>query len=311
MSELTINDLASKHLGQNGSYAVYTEQFDPTLLVPMPRELARKDWGIKGNEFVGVDTWHCHEATFLLNNGLPLAGTLKIVYSSESEFMVESKSIKLYINSFDMCKMGATVEQAIVNYEAQVKKDLSELLKTNVEVFFHKNNSDKTNSSDPGETYKDIYEYLSSYELEELSITDYSAKEKHLIFNEDKSNDGKDVINQYRLSTNVLRSRCRHTKQKDTGSAFIYILTKNATLDIKSLLKEIISLREVNEFHEFCSEKLFVELKSHKEVIDCCVMLLYSRRGSWDICPARSTSLEMIPKVLKDASIYTTKQMGQ
>jgi len=65
-----MNDIASRSLGSSASYAVYTDKFDPTLLNPMPRSLARDDWGIKAGSFVGYDTWHCHEATFLLDSGV-------------------------------------------------------------------------------------------------------------------------------------------------------------------------------------------------------------------------------------------------
>jgi 7-cyano-7-deazaguanine reductase len=301
----TINDFASKHLGQSGSYAVYTDKFDPSLLVPMPRELARRDWGITGDEFVGVDTWHCHEATFLLNNGLPIAGTLKIIYSASSKFMVESKSIKLYLNSFDMCKMGDTIEEAISNYEKQVKSDLSRVLETPVEVCFFGNNSDMFGEN-PGEEYSDLYSIIEEKDLLNHTFTDYQAKEEHIKFIPEENS-----THIYKVTTNVLRSRCRHTKQKDTGAAFFYIKTKNAQLDLISLLEEVVSLREVNEFHEFCAEKLFTTLKKHPEVTDCCVMLLYARRGSLDINPVRATNLNLIPRVLKDVQIYTTKQTGQ
>ena len=120
-----LTDIAAKTLGTANSYAVYTTQFDASLLNPMPRSEGRKDWGIKGDEFHGWDVWHCHEATFLIDSGAPVAGTLKIKYSSDSKYMVESKSAKLYINSFDMCKMGATVEKAISAYEKQIADDLS------------------------------------------------------------------------------------------------------------------------------------------------------------------------------------------
>lgn len=304
--ETTINDIASKHLGQSGSYAVYTDKFDSSLLVAMPRILARKDWGITGKEFVGVDTWHCHEATFLLNNGLPIAGTLKISYDASSEFMVESKSIKLYTNSFDMCKMGSTIAEAVDNYTSQIKKDLSNLLQVNVDVKFFKEGMDKhETAANPAEGYKDLYSLIDLNVLETESFTDYSAQEKHLKIIEDKQD------NTYTVYTNVLRSRCRHTKQKDTGAFYLKVKLKNAKLDLLSILKEVISLREVNEFHEFCAEKLFTALKSHPEVEDCCVMLLYSRRGSWDINPVRATSYDMIPTVLKNVNHYTVKQQGQ
>lgn len=302
---MEIKEVASKHLGQSGSYAVQTDKFDSTLLVAMPRNLIREEWGIE-KKFIGFDTWHCHESTFLTNNGLPIAGTLKIVYSSDSEFMVESKSIKLYTNSFDMCKMGITISEATNNYEQQIKKDLSELLKTDVQVHFFKNGF-QFKGQDPTIGYDDLYDVVPTQILESLEITDYKAEEKHLKFNSILEIESR----LYKLSTNVLRSRCRVTKQKDSGAAFILIKTKNANLDTVSLLKEIISLREVNEFHEGCSEKLFQEIINHPEVTDCCVMLLYSRRGSWDINPVRATSLSLIPEVLKNANTYTIKQMGQ
>ena len=104
MSELS--KIASKTLGDSTSYAIYTDKYDPSLLNPMPRELGRKDWNIDKTKFRGYDVWNCHEASFLTNTGLPVAGTLKFCYSSDSEMMVESKSRKLFLNSFDMCKMG-------------------------------------------------------------------------------------------------------------------------------------------------------------------------------------------------------------
>lgn len=300
-----INDIAAKHLGQSGSYAVYTDKFDPSLLVPMPRNLAREDWGIKGDEFIGCDVWHCYESTFLTNNGLPVAGTLKVIYDSSSECMVESKSIKLYLNSFDMCKMGETVYEATKNYESQVQKDLFELLKVTVQVCFFPNESetDYRLVQNPAIGYKVLESEVEN--INDIVFTDYLAQEKH--FKVIPS--GKDNV--YKLTTNILRSRCRHTKQKDSGTAFFHIETKNAEVDLVSLLKEIVSLREVNEFHEFCCEKLFVELKSHPEITNVCVMLLYSRRGSWDINPIRATSMDLIPDVFKSANIYTTKQQSQ
>ena len=65
-----MEDYASKSLGDSTSYAIYTDKFDSSLLVRMPRELARKDWDIVGDEFKGFDVWHCRESTFLTNRGL-------------------------------------------------------------------------------------------------------------------------------------------------------------------------------------------------------------------------------------------------
>ena len=305
MSASNMSEVAAKTLGSANSYAVYTDQFDPSQLNPMPRALARGDWGIKGDEFVGYDTWHCHEATFLLDNGLPMAGTLKIVCPASSEFMVESKSFKLYLNTFDMCKMGATIPQAIENYEKQVAKDISECIGAEVKVAFFREGEQKMFEGDPGAFYVDMLRLIGNKELEAMEITDYAAKESHFTITPGAGSEDLFVM------TNILRSRCRHTKQKDTGAAYFRIITKTGTVDLKSLLKEVISLREVNEFHEFCSEKLFTNIMKHPDVEDCVVMLLYARRGSLDINPVRASKEYLIPKELIDTGFYTKKAMGQ
>ena len=306
MSMNNMSDAAAKSLGSANSYAVYTDQFDPSQLNPMPRILARQDWGITGDEFMGYDVWHCHEATFLLNNGLPMAGTLKIVCPAESEFMVESKSFKLYLNSFDMCKMGATIEEAITNYETQVQKDISAAIGAEVDVAFFESGEDRSEEGDPTRGYLDLFTTIPTKKLESLEITDYSAEGKYNIVLQD-GEPGEEVT----YFTNVLRSRCRHTKQKDTGAAYFHIITKEGTVDEVELLKLVISLREVNEFHEFCAEKLYTEIMVNPLVKDCCVMLLYSRRGSLDICPVRSSKHALIPRSLRSTDYYTRKAMGQ
>jgi 7-cyano-7-deazaguanine reductase len=279
----------------------------------MPRKLAREGWNIKGDEFVGYDTWHCHESTFILNNGAPIAGTLKYTYSSDSEFMVESKSAKLYLNSFDMCKMGQSVDTAIQNYELQVKTDLESALKTEVDVKFFRSGADEMGIF-PMAGYIDLQTFLGK-DIETLEITDYKAEQNHLKF--DKVNysgyrvqNGKAVYAN-KFFTNALRSRCRHTKQKDTGAAYIFINTLDSVLKPESLFKQIVSLREVNEFHEFCAEKLYTEIMKCPEVESCCVTLLYARRGSLDINPCRATSFDMLPPVLINPKYYTKKAMGQ
>jgi len=315
MSTTNLNDIASKSLGSSASYAVYTDRHDASLLNPMPRKLAREGWGIKGDEFVGYDTWHCHESTFLLNNGAPVAGTLKYTYSSDSKYMVESKSAKLYLNTFDMCKMGQSVDTAIQNYELQVKTDLEKALETEVDVKFFKSGDDELGIF-PMESYLDLQTFLGK-DIETLEIDDYTAERNHLQFEKvNYSGFGYNVkenkaLYKNKFFTNALRSRCRHTKQKDTGAAYIWINTLDSVLKPESLFKQIISLREVNEFHEFCAEKLYTEIMKCPEVESCCVTLLYARRGSLDINPTRATSYDMLPPVLINPKYYTKKAMGQ
>jgi len=279
-----MTEIASKSLGDSTSYAVYTDKFDPTLLNPMPRRIAREGYGINGDEFKGFDAWTSHESTFLLDNGLPVAGTLKFVYGAESDLMVESKSAKLYLNSFDMCKMGGTEETAISNYEAQVQKDLENVLQTPVQVKFYSSDAwIAATHFNPIRDYVNLVgpEGISRKTLESMVFDDYEGKKNHI----EAMDVGLPVSQKW--YTNALRSRCRHTKQKDTGLAAIS--SQGVTLiNPTSILRQVVSLREVNEFHEFCAEKLFVEIASKlKPTDDLSIMLLYSRRGSLDINPVR------------------------
>jgi len=304
IKELSYEEKIAKSLGSANSYAVATDNFDPTLLNPIPRKDPRDHWNITEDLFVGSDIWHCHEATFITDNGIPVAGTLKIVYPSNSTDMIESKSMKVYLNSFDMCRMGATIESAIENYERQIKTDLEKALDTSVAVGFFESGEHEQGQNSFKE-YRDL-SLLVEANQSELEITDFKGERSHLVFIEEKG-----VSKEYKIFTNVLRSRCRHTKQKDTGTAFIHIKTKECSLDTLSLFKEIVSLREVDEFHELCAEKLFKSIVDTGYVEECMVTLMYSRRGSLDINPVRASNYQMIPRQLLSSSCYTEKTQGQ
>lgn len=303
MSKQTFNteieNIASKTLGDSTSYAVYTDAVDSSLLNPMPRNAGFEAMGFT-TEHLGADIWHGHEMTFLLNSGMPYAGTLKVVYDANTEFMVESKSFKLYLNTFDMCKMGDTIEEAITNVISRVSDDTTAIVGDRVHVDFFPDNSE-TQVFDTAE-YTDLQDIVS---FETTQITDYLGKEHHLATVPMKG----EHTNHYK--TNILRSRCKVTKQRDIGSVFVKVKTSECVLDAASLLKQIVSLREQDEFHEFCASKLYHELMNTPGVTGCCVTMLYSRRGSLDICPTRASSADLLPQVLIDESVLTRKTQGQ
>jgi len=202
--------------------------------------------------------------------------------------------------------MGATIDEAITNYENQVTEDISNCIGANVEVKFFRSGDDHRFMGNPVSDYLDLYSSISEKALEALEITDYNSQEFYSIID-----DGGNMSTSDKYFTNVLRSRCRHTKQKDTGTAYFDITTKRGRVNPKELLKLVISLREVNEFHEFCAEKLYTEIMKNPMVEKCSVTLLYARRGSLDICPVRATKETMVPRELKSKFYYTKKAMGQ
>lgn len=126
----TTTDIASKHLGKTTSYEKTTD-VDPSLLVAIPRALARDENSVKANGFAGVDIWHCYEFSTLLSTGLPAVGILKISVPAESEFIVESKSLKLYLNSYNFAKLVNREEDNRhwhLYAEKKIRVDLTEIL---------------------------------------------------------------------------------------------------------------------------------------------------------------------------------------
>lgn len=301
-------DNETRFLGQKGSYAVQTETFDASLLVPMLRSNTRELYDISGEEFIGYDIWHCHEATFLTDKGLPVSGTLKISIPSNSQYLPESKSFKLYLNSFDMCKMGSGVENACKLYEDQISLDLSYLLEEFVKVKFLKTNG-FFSEIDPSKDYMDLVKLTNPFDIE---FGDFTYSKNHLVFNQVPISETSPKKISYKVSTSLLRSRCRHTKQKDTGNAFFHIIMKEGyELELVSLLKQVISLRMLDEFHEFCAERLFIDLMKNGKIEALSVLLLYARRGSLDINPIRVSHEYMLNKDFIDVNKFTIKQQNQ
>ena len=121
------NSNISKHLGQSSKYK---STYDSSLLVKEPRQSNRTHLGLSDDNlpFVGQDTWNAYEVSGLTNNGRPVSGVAKIVYPCDSEYIVESKSLKLYFNSFNGTKLGYD-ERAVLDKIAWTSRDdLCELL---------------------------------------------------------------------------------------------------------------------------------------------------------------------------------------
>ena len=104
--------IEATHLGRQSAYP---QQYDPSVLVAVPRHLNRGQYNIEEQNlpFEGIDVWHAYEFSFLTQKGAPVVGLLKITYSCNNEFLVESKSLKLYLNSFNMSRYGKTKTQGV------------------------------------------------------------------------------------------------------------------------------------------------------------------------------------------------------
>jgi len=292
-------DIASKHLGTVGG-AGYKDTYAPELLVKIPRYLNREGYGLTSDSFVGVDTWNCYEVSAITTKGQPVAGMLKIVCPSNSEFHVESKSIKLYLNSFNMTRIGDNAADCISGIEARVKRDLDELLETTTTVTFY--------ASDLETEPLSFQEYTDLGEIANLDAIDFTA------FQSDSSQlaieDRVDEPVEIKLKSNLLRSNCRVTNQPDWGDVFIKIKGRDIPA-ADALAKYIVSHRTVSHFHEEICEMVFKHLMDAYKPEQLMVTCLYTRRGGLDINPIRATHSHLIPEFFTNPEYTIRKTLRQ
>jgi 7-cyano-7-deazaguanine reductase len=293
-----IEEIASKHLGKAGDGSVVKpyitpDNIDPSLLVGIPRYLNRTQYGIDDNAlpFHGFDTWNCYEFSTLTTNGFPICGVVRLVYPSNSPNIVESKSLKLYMNSFNMARLSNTVEDAISIAEETIQKDLSGALgisANDINVAFC--NEATTEVSPINDVLGSEFILLESHADVEDVTFDH--------FNEDPNilnvvNSDPDDINNW--SSAVLRSNCRVTNQPDWGDVYISI-KGDKTVTPESLLQYIVSMRKENHFHEEICECIYKRLLDLLKPDNLFVACLYTRRGGIDINPVRASGYTTMMK---------------
>ena len=266
--------LASTHLGKKSQGS---EKYNPLLLVAIPRCENRKQYNIDDNNlpFDGFDVWHAYEFSALTQNGVPVTRLLKLKYDCKSKFLVESKSLKLYLNSFNMSKFGATVNECLEICKNIIEKDLEEKLKTKIEANFIENSAERK------EIFKNFQNIMNFVDEKTLKVEKFKEAPELL---ETKETDEE---KSYYLKFDSLRSNCRVTHQPDFGDLFLYYKSKKHILE-DSLVKYLSSFRSEFHFHEECCEmiykRLYDLLDNDDELFVCA---LYTRRGGIDICPVR------------------------
>ena len=292
-------EIASKHLGKVGGDG-YSDQYNSELLVKVPRNLNREGYGLTGEEFVGVDTWNAYEVSAITTKGQPVAGLLKIVCPADSEFHVESKSIKLYLNSFNMTKIGDNAADCISGIEATVKRDLDELLETNTTVSFYASDDETIPLSFEG--YDDVGGIAN---LDEIDFTSFKSDASQL-----EGGYKPELDQEIRFKSDLLRSNCRVTNQPDWGDVFIYMKGDNLPTP-ESLAKYIVSHRTVSHFHEEICEMVYAHLSEAFKPQRLMVACLYTRRGGIDINPIRGSHSYLIPEFFTNPDYTIAKTLRQ
>ncbi len=270
--------LSALKLGQKTEYK---SQYDASLLQPVPRRLNREGLGIVEDQPFnqGADVWTCYELSWLNPNGLPQVAIADVAIDFKSENLIESKSFKLYLNSFNQTKF-ASIEEV----EETIAKDLNQCASGRVSVKIHKL-ADYTNQP--------IMNFAGDcIDEQEIQIDNYAFSNQYL------ENVAEGEIVEETLVSHLLKSNCLITSQPDWGSVQIHYVGKQ--LNREKLLRYLVSFREHNEFHEQCVERIFTDLMQFAKPEKLTVYARYTRRGGLDINPFRS-NFESVPANLRMA----------
>ena len=258
-----------------GKETKYSDCYDPSLLCPIPRAKARQceDQSVL-LPFTGVDVWTAYELSWLNLDGLPQIAIVEFMIPCDSESIVESKSFKLYLNSFIQTKFACM--EAV---QAQLVNDISAATGAKVEVSLF-----------------ELAEYQGILPISEpqglcidsqpLVIDSYSPDSRLL------GVQSENVVSET-LYSHLLKTNCPVTDQPDWAS--IYIFYKGAKIDQAGLLKYIVSYRQHQDFHEQCVEQIFTDIMSVCAPSELSVYARYMRRGGLDINPFRSTHISRPP----------------
>jgi len=245
----------------------YPDRYAPEVLCPISRSVARAEIGLGSSlPFNGEDVWNAYELTWLQESGKPSVAVAAFRVPATSEHIFESKSLKLYLNSFAMVHYhSADAVKAII------ARDLSRIANSNVAVMLSESSDSVSGIIDdlPGTCVDSSTGTFSASAVDPSLLTISS-----------------DVIVDEELHSHVLRSNCPVTNQPDMGS--VLIRYRGRQIDKPSLLAYIVSFRQHNDFHEACVERMFVDIKKRCQTEKLSISAHYTRRGGIDINPFRS-----------------------
>ncbi len=258
-----MNDhLQNAPLGQSTDYVC---EYDPTQLFSIPRTNNWQGRGYAKAPFRGADVWNAYELSWLNPKGLPQVAMAEFRVSCESPNIIESKSFKLYLNSFNLSRFASSevVRQHLI-------EDLSQAAGAAVSVAMQSLEAPARIEQFKGECLDQ-----QDVEIEHYQPTPQLLRTLH-----------GDTV-EAKLYSHLLKSNCPVTGQPDWAS--IQIAYRGALIDTEGLLKYLVSYREHGDFHEQCVEQIFLDILDHCQPEQLSVYARYVRRGGLDINPFRST----------------------
>ena len=278
--------MATLSLGQTTQYP---DQYDPSLLFPIPRAENRAKLGLKEGQalpFVGVDIWNAFELSWLNKKGKPQIALAEFQIPADSPNMIESKSFKLYLNSFSNTRfddMTAVRERLRADLGAAIWHGGAIRASVGVQLI------------PPEQFERESVQELDGLLLDRLDIEcdQYQPQAQYLSANTDEQ-----PVTET-LTSHLLKSNCLVTGQPDWGS--VRISYHGPQIDQEGLLKYLISFRNHHEFHEHCVETIFTDIKRQCKPEKLSVYARYTRRGGLDINPFRTDHNSPWPENVRHA----------
>ena len=274
---------------QLGKASAYVDRYDASLLYPIPRAPKREEIGVVGQPpFVGADLWTAYELSWLNPRGKPQVALARVMVPAESTHIIESKSFKLYLNSFNNTRLSDPAE-----LQQRLREDLSRAIwhggpmraSVSVQLVL------------PDQFDREPVHELDGLNLDRLDLEcdQYQPAPELLTAQFDEAPVTETLV------SHLLKSNCLVTGQPDWGS--VRIRYTGAQLDQAGLLRYIVSFRNHNEFHEQCVERIFMDIWNRCRPSRLEVYARYTRRGGLDINPWRTSHPSAPP-----ANVRTARQ---
>jgi 7-cyano-7-deazaguanine reductase len=301
-------NLQNSQLGKNSHLS---ETYAPEILFRLARAENRARYRINDNilPFWGVDVWNCYEFSCLTDNGLPVSFVLKLIVPCESKFLVESKSLKLYLNSLNFTELGKTASECTKNAEKIIKADLEKLLECEIDAKLFDSEAEKLIPFQQKYLGKTVFEDLVTLTKKETVLENIDFQ--HFTENPQLLAGTKtDEKRQYAFYTDILRSNCPVTNQPDWGDLYVY-MNADYDIDFASMLQYLVSFRKENHFHEEVVEMIFKRLTDKFCPEELMVAAMYARRGGIDINPIRTTEKELIDEAFTSTKALLAKTWRQ
>ena len=257
-----------------GKSSAYISEYDPSLLFGIARATKWHELGSTADSlpYTGVDIWNCYEMSWLLPSGKPVVAIAQFVVPADSAYIIESKSFKLYLNSFNQ-----SIYPTFAEVQAVLATDLSQVAQAPVQVALKTLQEVTAEGLQPpqGLCLDDLDVVVDRYQQPSI---------EQLVC-------GTEVVEE-QLYSHLLKSNCPVTGQPDWGTLQVHY--RGLVLEHASLLKYLISFRQHQDFHEQCVERIFLDLQRCLQPEFLSVSARYVRRGGLDINPWRSTHLQPV-----------------